>query len=287
MAYKYQDEVDFLDELIQLTNAMDTIQEMLRTCRDKNYPIPEPALPVKREVKEPKYPEPDIPLVDMSDKKKLGRSLIMTFAIPTAGIGYLVDRSTRKAEAKKSPEYLARIAPIKTKYEEDCAEAEREYQTALKERASAMIKWSNDKAEWETKRLEDEATHAASLKAVRAERKAFLDEHKLISDDYLLIEHLINIRDYMTQTDCSIKDAVEWLDRQHLIAAENRRAAEERRANAIYEQHLAAERNREFELQERQVAAMEEANRIASRQGFVDAIQTHNRNKYLKKLSDR
>lgn len=283
MDYTHGEQLAFVDKLIDYTNSLEKLEDARYACEHETYPVKEPEVPVKRKVPEPKYPEPEIPMLDTSDNKTLCKSLFMTFAIPTAGIGYFLDRSQRKKDAMKSPEYQALIAPIKAKYEAECQAAEQEYAEALKTRASDLIKWSEGKAEWEAKHSEERAMYYASLKAIRKERRALLDEYKLISDNYISLSALLEIRDFMTQTNSCIKDAVEWLDRQALIAAENRRIAEERKANAIYENHLAAQRDRETALYERQVEAMEKANRIAVAQGVVNTVQNHNRNKIMKK----
>lgn len=294
MPHSNQEQLEHVSSVLELLGQNSSLDQLIRTQKRSRYPVPEPKQPELRQVTKPKYPEPDVPWIDTSDKKALGKTIGMSLLMSTFGIGYLIDRSNRKDKAKQTPEYQQIVANLDAKYAQECEAAQREYTEASVKYRSDLTEYSKNKAEWEQKQAKKIVDLEFCRKRNDAEIRRLIEKYKLIPEYYANYEALNDLYTYMNDTNCSLNEAIQWYDRRDLVREQQRLVEEQQRANQIYEDHLAAERNREFYLEERRVAAMEaQADAIADVAhtqkvyGTINVVQEHNRNKMLKKMLNK
>lgn len=301
MTYTKEQQLEHVNNVITLLESCQSLNEQIRyPCYNlaevsvddifadifDNKP---PEKPVLREVKRPKYPEPQVPYIDTSNKKSMAKTIGMTALFGTCGIGFLLDRADRKEQAKQSPEYQKMVADIDAKYQAECEAARREYDAAIE-------KYNKDLAEYTEKENAKKLAHNKKIMDLKealnfeeADLASTVSEHKLIPEYYVDLRKLSEIRDYMADKNSTIDQAIQWFDRQELIREQQRLVREQQRENEIYAQHLAAQREEELYLERRRVSAMEDqaAAMAASARnekvfGTINAYQQHKRNKMMK-----
>lgn len=199
-------------------------------------------------------------------------------------IGYIMKyREMKKADVERvrnSDEFKAKLQKIDDDYNGLVAVAKEKYEKDLAEWTNDLMpRYEINKVKYEEKKRVDISNCKAAITHDKREIARIYGETKIIPTAYRTLPILEYIEEFMSSSNFDVSRAIENYDREQQRAIDEKRFQQEVYYNQLQEQMVDA--------QERANDIADRARRDANRAEFVAAVQRHNTNKHLKKMTEK
>lgn len=199
-------------------------------------------------------------------------------------IGYIMKyREMKKADVERvrnSDEFKAKLKKIDDDYNILVSAAKSKYEKDMDEwKNELMPRYEINKVKYEEKKRVDISNCKAAITHDKREIARIYGETKIIPTAYRTLPILEYIEDFMASSNFDVDRAIENYDREQQRAIDEQRFQQEVYYNQLQEQMVDA--------QERANDIADRARRDANRAEFVAAVQRHNTNKHLKKMTEK
>lgn len=204
-------------------------------------------------------------------------------------IYYFVMKSFLTEETRNSAEYKQACAALDEARNQKQLELDRKYEEELSVyNNDTMPKYNQEKSEWTEEHNRELSEQTKIYDAVLAEMNEFYSSTRIIPQQYHNIPSLEYLDSIMSSSEYDIMAAIDSYEKKLARDLEMQRIREQQIANEMAEEQnqLLYEQNSQLqqqnELQEERNNIAERARRDQRNAAFVNAVQNHNRNKYLK-----
>ena len=292
-----EEQLSTIKQLRYLTADLQWQQDTLDELEWSSYDPP--AKPILKTYTKPAYPEPEssmrfnwkvfnyfwaISALIFLGICKLFDTPIFLLLHVAITIGYIMKyREMKKADVERvrnSDEFKAKLKKIDDDYNSLVSAAKEKYEKDLAEWANDLMpRYEINKVKYEEKKRVDIATCKAAITHDKREIARIYGEKKIIPTAYRTLSILEYIEDFMASSNFDVDRAIENYDRDQQRAIDEKRFQQEVYYNQLQEQMVDA--------QERANDIADRARRDANRAEFVAAVQRHNTNKYLKKMTEK
>ena len=292
-----EEQLSTIKQLRDLTADLEWQQDTLDELERSSFDPPEK--PVLKTYTKPAYPEPEssmrfnwrvfnyfwaiTALIFLGICKLFDTPIFLLLHIAIT-IGYVMKyREMKKADVERvrnSVDFKAKLKKIDDDYDSLVCAAKKKYE-------EDMDKWKNDlmpryelvNAKYEEKKRVDIANCKAAITDDKREISRIYGETKILPTAYRTLPILEYIEEFMTSSNFDVDRAIENYDREQQRCIDEKRFQQEVYYNQLQEQMVDA--------QERANDIADRARRDANRDEFVAAVQRHNTNKHLKKMSEK
>lgn len=292
-----EEQLSTIKQLRDLTADLEWQQDTLDELEWSSYDPPEK--PVLKTYLKPAYPEPKssmrfnwkafnyfwaiTALIFLGICKLFDTSIFLLLHVAIT-IGYIMKyREMKKKDVEKvrnSAEFKAKLKQIDDDYDSLVSEAKAKYEKDMDEwKNELMPRYEINKVKYEAKKREDIANCKAAITNDKREISRIYGETKILPTAYRTLPILEYIEEFMTSSNFDVDRAIENYDREQQRCIDEKRFQQEVYYNQLQEQMVDA--------QERANSIADRARRDANRAEFVAAVQRHNTNKHLKKMSEK
>ena len=292
-----EEQLSTIKQLRDLTADLQWQQDTLDELEWSSYDPPEK--PVLMTYTKPPYPEPKssmrfnwkvfnyfwaISALIFLGICKLFDTPIFLLLHVAITIGYIMKyREMKKADVERvrnSDEFKAKLKTIDDDYNGFIAIIKEKYEKDLAEWTNDLMpRYEINKVKYEEKKRVDIANCKAVITHDKREIARIYGETKIIPTAYRTLPILEYIEDFMASSNFDVDRAIENYDRDQQRAIDEKRFQQEVYYNQLQEQMVDA--------QERANDIADRARRDANRAEFVAAVQRHNTNKHLKKMTEK
>lgn len=292
-----EEQLSTIKQLRDLTADLQWQQDTLDELEWSSYDPPEK--PVLMTYTKPPYPEPKssmrfnwkvfnyfwaISALIFLGICKLFDTPIFLLLHVAITIGYIMKyREMKKADVERvrnSDEFKAKLKTIDDDYNGFIAIIKEKYEKDLAEWTNDLMpRYEINKVKYEEKKRVDIANCKAAITHDKREIARIYGETKIIPTAYRTLPILEYIEDFMASSNFDVDRAIENYDRDQQRAIDEKRFQQEVYYNQLQEQMVDA--------QERANDIADRARRDANRAEFVAAVQRHNTNKHLKKMTEK
>ena len=292
-----EEQLSTIKTLRDLTADLQWQQDTLAELEWSSYDPPEK--PILKTYTKPAYPEPESSIrfnwkifnYFWAISALIFLGICKLFDSPTflllhvaITIGYIMKyREMKKADVERvrnSDEFKAKLKKIDDDYNSLVSAAKEKYEKDLAEWTNDLMpRYEINKVKYEEKKRVDIATCKAAITHDKREIARIYGETKIIPTAYRKLSILEYIEDFMASSNFDVDRAIENYDRDQQRAIDEKRFQEEVYYNQLQEQMVDA--------QERANDIADRARRDANRAEFVAAVQRHNTNKHLKKMTEK
>lgn len=292
-----EEQLSTIKTLRDLTADLQWQQDTLDELEWSSYDPPEK--PVLKTYTKPEYPEPKssmrfnwkafnyfwaiTALIFLGICKLFDTSIFLLLHVSIT-IGYIMNyREMKKKDVEKvrnSAEFKAKLKQIDDDYESLVSAAKAKYEKDMDEwKNELMPRYEINKVKYEAKKREDIANCKAAITNDKREISSIYGETKILPTAYRTLPILEYIEEFMTSSNFDVDRAIENYDREQQRCIDEKRFQQEVYYNQLQEKMVDA--------QEKANSIADRARRDANRADFVAAVQRHNTNKHLKKISDK
>lgn len=292
-----EEQLSTIKTLRDLTADLQWQQDTLAELEWSSYDPPEK--PILKTYTKPAYPEPEssirfnwkifnyfwaISALIFLGICKLFDSPAFLLLHVAITIGYIMKyREMKKADVERvrnSDEFKAKLKKIDDDYNSLVSAAKEKYEKDLAEWTNDLMpRYEINKVKYEEKKRVDIATCKAAITHDKREIARIYGETKIIPTAYRKLSILEYIEDFIASSNFDVDRAIENYDRDQQRAIDENRFQQEVYYNQLQEQMVDA--------QERANDIADRARRDANRAEFVAAVQRHNTNKHLKKMTEK
>lgn len=292
-----EEQLSTIKQLRDLTADLEWQQDTLDELEWSSYDPP--VKPVLKTYAKPEYPEPEssmrfnwrvfnyfwaiTALIFLGICKLFDTPIFLLLHVAIT-IGYVMKyREMKKADVERvrnSDEFKTKLKLIDDDYNCIVSVAKQQYEKDLAEwKNDLMPRYEINKAKYEEKKSKDIANCKAAITHDKREISRIYGETKILPTAYRTLPILEYIEEFMTSSNFDVDRAIENYDREQQRCIDEKRFQQEVYYNQLQEQMVDA--------QERANDIADRARRDANRAEFVAAVQRHNTNKHLKKMSEK
>lgn len=292
-----EEQLSTIKQLRDLTADLEWQQDTLSELEWSSYDPP--VKPVLKTYTKPEYPEPESSmrfnwrvfnyfwaisaLIFLGICKLFDAPAFLLLHVAIT-IGYIMKyREMKKADVERvrnSDEFKAKLQKIDDDYNGLVAAAKEKYEKDLAEWTNDLMpRYEINKVKYEEKKRVDISNCKAAITHDKREIARIYGETKIIPTAYRTLPILEYIEEFMSSSNFDVSRAIENYDREQQRAIDEKRFQQEVYYNQLQEQMVDA--------QERANDIADRARRDANRAEFVAAVQRHNTNKHLKKMTEK
>lgn len=292
-----EEQLSTIKTLRDLTADLQWQQDMLDELEWSSYDPPEK--PVLKTYTKPAYPEPEssmrfnwrvfnyfwaiTALIFLGICKLFDTPIFLLLHVAIT-IGYIMKyRELKKSDVERvrnSDEFKAKLKKIDDDYDSLVNAAKEKYTKDMNEWSTILMpRYEVNKVKYEEKKRVDIANCKAAITHDKREIACIYGETKIIPTAYRTLPILEYIEEFMASSNFDVDRAIENYDRDQQRAIDEKRFQQEVYYNQLQE-HM-------VDAQERANDIADRARRDANRAEFVAAVQRHNTNKHLKKMSEK
>lgn len=292
-----EEQLSTIKTLRDLTADLQWQQDTLDELEWSSYDPPEK--PVLKTYTKPEYPEPESSmrfnwkifnyfwaisaLIFLGICKLFDAPAFLLLHVAIT-IGYIMKyREMKKADVERvrnSDEFKAKLKKIDDDYNSLVAAAKEKYEKDLAEWTNDLMpRYEINKVNYEEKKRVDISNCKAAITHDKREIARIYGETKIIPTAYRTLPILEYIEEFMSSSNFDVSRAIENYDREQQRAIDEKRFKQEVYYNQLQEQMVDA--------QERANDIADRARRDANRAEFVAAVQRHNTNKHLKRMTEK
>ena len=229
--------------------------------------------------------------VKFAKSHKFSVTLCGYFTITWLGyiVFYFVMKPYLKEENRNSQEYKQLCASIDEEHNQKQMELDSKYQSELDEYNNvAMPQYEKEKVEWEEKHNRDLSEQTKAYDQISKELETFYSSTRIIPQQYHNIPSLEYLDSIMSSSEYEIAAAIDSYEKKLARDLEMQRIREQQIANEkadeqnqlLYQQNAQLQMQNDLQAESNSIA--DRARRDQNAAAIVNAVQNHNRNKYLR-----
>ena len=276
------EQIQNVKKALELSQAIsDRQNQLLSVKKEKFKPVPDEP---KKETFKSIYPE-----IKSTVKINWWLFLLPTVIfLPWPIIYYFIYKNKKDADIaniKLSADYQNQCREIDRQTAEKQRLYDEKYAADKKKYDEVIIpQYNSEYQEWADNKEQEQAALESELSNLKTGLEKHYSETKIVPLQYRSIDTLQYLYDTVSTSDYSIREAIDIFDRNEQRKLDELRLEEQQKSNELTNEQnqLAYEQNL---LLDRQNSIAEKARREANAAAVTGAIQRHNTNKSLKKIS--